>query len=273
MEVKLSLAHLTCLTTPPPDLVSLAAEAGYDYASLRLTEVTPGDAFPIIQDRAMLRETKARIASTGVGILDVELARLTPTAKPSDFLPMLDTAAELGARHLLTQAHDPDWERARDNYAALSELAASRGLTTDIEFLTWTRMATLNDAARLALESGRSNAGVMIDTLHFSRSNCDPADIAALPARLFHFIQIADAPALAPTTVEGLIHTAREARLMPGQGGLDLAAILRALPAGTPISIEIPNAALAARIPDPQRVRAALDATRILLQNSGRTSS
>jgi sugar phosphate isomerase/epimerase len=134
-------------------------------------------------------------------------------------------------------------------------------------------MATLTDAARLALESGRPNAGVMIDTLHFSRSGCDPVRITELPPALFHFIQIADAPALAPTTVEGLIHTAREARLMPGEGGLDLSAILRALPADLPISIEIPNAALAAQIPDLQRVRAALDATRVLLQNSGRTSS
>jgi acyl-CoA reductase-like NAD-dependent aldehyde dehydrogenase len=100
MGVKLSLAHLTALNVSPPDLVSLAAETGYDHASLRLTAVTPGDAFPILTDKAMLRETKARIAATGVGVLDVEVARLTPEAEPESFLPMLETAAELGAKKL-----------------------------------------------------------------------------------------------------------------------------------------------------------------------------
>jgi sugar phosphate isomerase/epimerase len=71
-------------------------------------------------------------------------------------------------------------------------------MTADIEFLTWTGLTTLDQAAKLALASGRANAGVMIDTLHFSRSNCTPDEITALPARLFNFIQIADAPAEAP---------------------------------------------------------------------------
>jgi sugar phosphate isomerase/epimerase len=273
MGVKLSLAHLTALNVSPPDLVSLAADCGYDYASLRLTEVTKGDAFPILTDRAMLRETKARIAATGVGVLDVEVARLTPDAEPESFLPMLEAAAELGAAHLLTQGHDPDGSRLADRYAALCDLAADHGMTADIEFLTWTGLTTLDQAAKLALASGRANAGVMIDTLHFSRSNCTPDEITALPARLFNFIQIADAPAEAPTTVEGLIHTAREARLNPGEGGLDLAAILRALPEGVPISIEIPNARLAVAMPDRQRVSEALASTRELLRDIGRTSS
>lgn len=273
MGVKLSLAHLTALNVSPPDLVSLAAETGYDHASLRLTAVTPGDAFPILTDRAMLRETKARIAATGVSILDVEVARLTPDAEPEDFRPMLEAAAELGATRLLTQGHDPDWSRLTDRYTTLCDLAADHGLTADIEFLTWTGLRTLDEAAKLALASGRANAGVMIDTLHFSRSGCTPGEITALPPRLFNFIQVADAPAQAPSTVEGLIHTAREARLNPGQGGLDLAGILLALPDGVPISVEIPNARLAAAMPDRQRVSEALVATRQLLRDIGRTSS
>jgi sugar phosphate isomerase/epimerase len=105
---------------------------------------------------------------------------------------MLEAAAELGAAHLLTQGHDPDGSRLADRYAALCDLAADHGLTADIEFLTWTGLTTLDQAAKVALASGRANAGVLIDTLHFSRSNCTPDEITALPARLFNFIQIAD---------------------------------------------------------------------------------
>ena len=194
MGVKLSLAHLTALTTPPPQLVALAAAAGYDMVSLRLAAVTAGDAFPIISDETMMRETLARLADTGLGVLDVEVARLTPQVDLDSFKPMLETAERLGAAHVLTQAHDPDLTRVTDTYARFCDQAAAHGLTADIEFLTWTPMGTLDAAAALAMSVERPNAGVVIDTLHFSRSNCDPAAISALPPALFRFLQISDAP-------------------------------------------------------------------------------
>ena len=43
-----------------------------------------------------------------------------------------------------------------------------------------------------------------------------------------------------PPTNEGLIHTGREERLYPGEGGIDIASILNRLPE-VPYSLEIPN--------------------------------
>ena len=71
-------------------------------------------------------------------------------------------------------------------------------------------------------------------------------------------------PPLKPS--KGLIHTAREDRLMPGEGDLDLRAILRHLPAQLPIAVEIPNSRLAARLTDEERARRARDATIALLE-------
>jgi len=193
--------------------VLLAARTGYDFVGLRLTEVTGGDAFPLITDKTMMKETLGRMAASGVGVLDVELARLRPDTVVESFRPMLETAAALGARHVLTQGHDPDPRRQTDNYAAFCDLADEYGLTSDIEFLTWTKMKGIVEAAELVASVDRPNAGVMIDTLHFYRSHCAPADISALSPDLFHFIQIADAPLQEPTTVEGLIQAARGERL------------------------------------------------------------
>ena len=78
--------------------------------------------------------------ASGVGVLDVELVRLQPETSVTQFVPMLETAAALGARHVLTQAHDPDWDRLTANFAAFCDLAASYGMTVDVEFLTWTEM-------------------------------------------------------------------------------------------------------------------------------------
>jgi hypothetical protein len=73
------------------------------------------------------------------------------------------------------------------------------------------------------------------------------------------------APAERPTSVEGLLFHAREARDFPGRGGLDLKGVLRALPAGVPISVEIPNTALDTVMTVHQRVSAALAAAKALL--------
>ena len=40
-------------------------------------------------------------------------------------------------------------------------------------------------------------------------------------------MHISDAPNEIPTTTEGLIHTGREARLYPGEGAIDIAAIVK----------------------------------------------
>ena len=43
MTVKFSLAHLTVLGSTPIELIEIAADAGYDYASIRMTAVAPGE--------------------------------------------------------------------------------------------------------------------------------------------------------------------------------------------------------------------------------------
>jgi len=82
---------------------------------------------------------------------------------------------------------------------------------------------------------------VLVDALHFARSDSSLADIGAMPRHRLHYAQICDAPAEIPATTEGLIHTARCERLLPGEGGIDLAALFRTLPDDLPISVEIPT--------------------------------
>ena len=109
----------------------------------------------------------------------------------------------------------------------------------------------------------------MIDTLHFSRSRCRLEELDAIPAEQFHYVQIADAAGEIPSTTEGLIHTAREDRLLPGEGDIDLRGILCRLPAGIPVAVEIPNSRLAAIMSDEERARSAFEATRRLLETIG----
>ena len=250
----------------PPELVRIAAGAGYDFVGLRLLEVTPGDAWPILHEPELLTATKTSLAEHGIEVLDVELVRLMPETSIETFEPMLEIAAELGARHVLTQGHDPDWNRLVDNFSAFCGLAATLGMTADVEFLTWTGMRSASQAWALVRDAGSANAGVMIDTLHFSRSRCSLSELDEIPDERFHFVQISDAAGPVPETTEGLIFTAREDRLNPGDGDLDLAAILSRLPANIPVSVEIPNSSLAKVMPVVDRVEAARMATLDLLR-------
>jgi sugar phosphate isomerase/epimerase len=209
-----------------------------------------------------MRTTKSRLAATGVDVLDVELARIGPDGNPRDYVRFLEAGAELGARHVITQLPDADFARKTDRFAELCDLARPLGLTVDLEFPSWTETPNLAEATRVLRAAAQPNAGILIDLLHFARADSSIAELRDLPPEWFHFAHVCDAPAEIPTTQEGLIHTARFERLFPGEGGIDLSAILSALPAGIPYALEIPHAERVAQLGAKEHARLALTTTR-----------
>jgi sugar phosphate isomerase/epimerase len=249
MSPEFSLAHLTVLGLAPPEMVLAAARSGYSYVGLRLHAVTENEpVYSMQREPQLLRRTKQELQATGVRVLDVELIRLTPDFDAHEYDALLDISAELGARHVIAQGADPDLERVTQHFGALCDAAAKRDLTVEIEFVTWTETATLDRAARIVQGADRGNGGLLIDTLHFSRSNCSVDELANLPRSWFRYAQVCDAPRDPPDTVDGLIFAARNERMFLGEGGLDLRAILGALPPNIPYSLEIPTAALAREV-------------------------
>ena len=83
--------------------------------------------------------------------------------------------------------------------------------------------------ARIVGNAARGNAGLLIDPIHFDRGGSTAAEIPSVPPSWLRYVQLCDAPAERPTTLEGLLHQARAERLLPGEGGLDLRGILRAV--------------------------------------------
>jgi 4-hydroxyphenylpyruvate dioxygenase-like putative hemolysin/sugar phosphate isomerase/epimerase len=262
-----SLAHLTALSLSPPELVDAAAEAGYRYVGLRLTRVTPQEPhYPLATDPGLMRATKVHLAATGVEVLDIELARISPAENPDDFERFLEAGAELGARHVITQLPDPDHHRKTDRFARLCELARPLGLTVDLEFPSWTETPDLHTAVRVLRGADQPNAGILVDLLHFARSGSSLAELRQLPREWFHFAHVCDAPPGVPATNEELIHTARFERLFPGDGGIDIHGILGALPAGIPYALEIPRATLVAQVGGKEHARLAIAAARASLE-------
>lgn len=245
MAPQFSLAHLTVLHSTPPEMVSIAARTGYRWVGLRVTAVTPDEPiYPLMSDRAMMKETKARMADTGVGVLDVELARMDPATEPEAYLPLLEVTAELGSQDIIAQLPDADRERATERFARLCDLAKPFGIHVNLEFVSWTQTPDVASSVAVLTAVNRSNAGLLVDTLHFSRSGCSLEELKNLPKEWFRVAQLCDAPAQAPATVEGLIHAARNDRKLLGEGGLAVRDIVEAMPATTRYSLEIPNLTL-----------------------------
>ncbi len=266
MTRAISLAALSVLDLTPPDMVSCAAEAGFSHVGLRLNPATPDEAhYPTIGDTTLIREVLARLADTGVKVLDVEILRLKPDTVVADFEAFMETGARLGARHVLIAGNDPDEARLSDNFARSCELAARFDLVADIEPMPWTDVRDIVQAERIMKAAGHDNCGILIDPIHFDRAASEIADIAAIPPQRFRYMQLCDAPTERPTTTAGLLFQGRAERLLPGEGGLPLTDLLRALPAGIPLSVEIPQLALARTVGPFARAHRMREATQRLL--------
>jgi len=269
MAWQFSLAHLTALHCSPPQLIEIASRAGYEFVGLRPIPVGARNEplHPFATDRALFARTKAALAATGVRLLDIEVARIIKEAKPRDYLPAIEAAAQLGGKHVLSSAWCDDLPYIQDFFTELCSLAQQFGLSVDLEFVTWSGIRTLNEAADLVRASRCDNAGIVIDTLHFDRCHAELASLGALPREWFRFVQICDAPAKYSTERDELIRIGRDARLYLGEGGIDVAGILRRLPAG-PLSIEIPNTTKLAALGAEQYARLCIETARSYLAAS-----
>lgn len=266
MTRPISLAALTVLELTPPQMVSCAAQAGFSHVGIRLLPATPTEPrHDLVGDTPLLREVEARLADTGVKVLDAEIFRIRPDVPVGSYEAAVATAARLGARELLVAGNDPDDARQIDGFGAFCDLAARHGLGAVLEFMPWTEARDLRQAARIVEACGRGNAGVLIDPFHFSRSRSRRADIAAVPAARLRYVQFCDVPERIPPTMDAILAEARAERLFPGEGELDLVDLLRALPHDIPLSIEVPTHTLARTVGADERARRAMAATRRVL--------
>ncbi len=244
---------------------------------LRLLPVALGAIeYPLHRDAALLADTLTALHDTGVQVFDLEIIRLNDAFDDAmdrgDFEAFFAVGARLGAKAMLVANDEADPAKTADRYARLCSAAAPYGLTADLEPMPWTAMKNIADARRIITDAGTpSNAGVLVDALHFSRAPANAtntfANIAALPREWLHYAQICDASAITPTTTEALIFDARSNRMLPGEGGLNLRGIWVQLPKSLPMSFEIPNEARVAQMGLVAWAKAAREAAQRLFLN------
>lgn len=167
----IGLAPQTLVELSPLELVACAAVVGFDLVGVRLQPAAPTDReWPTIGRTPMIMEIRHRLDYSGLHVLDVEILRLKADTDVRQFEALLDTAAYLGAEQMLVVANDPDRGRLSANLWALAELSQPYGLTPNIEFMPWTEVKTVIDAAALLRETAHANTGIVVDPIHLDRS-------------------------------------------------------------------------------------------------------
>lgn len=268
-QTELSLAHLSELEVPPADLARMAARAGFASIGVRAMPAVAGGVCHPLSDRSSRADLRRALDETGVALLGVELIPLDRTLEPARWRDALAAAAELGATRLAVTGDDPDRAVVAEKMAELCDIAGAVGMAVDLEFMPFRAVDGLAAALDVVARAARPNAHVLVDALHVFRSRSELGLLARTAPHLIGGFQLCDASAVAPVGPTALADEARGRRLLPGDGALDLVALIAALPGTPPLGLEVP---LAGRFPTMQpadRLAALARAARDFLRRTG----
>ena len=195
------------------------------------------------------REVRLRLDATGLAALDMEPVFVTPDG--DDGGRLIDAAAEVGARNVLTVCRGLEQARFADRFAELCDHAAPAGITVVVEPTLLYSVTTIAEAEQVLALAGRPNGAILADNLHLDRAGGNAIEaLGRLDPALLPYAQICDAPAEpADTSRAGLFSDARDERRLLGGGDLPVREFVAALPEGTPLSLEIRSRQLRERYP------------------------
>lgn len=139
-------------------------------------------------------------------------------------------AEQLGSRKLVAvcmDGHLDDLDRARDNLAVVVAASAAVGVQVCVEFLPFSGIPDLATAWSLVEPLGPS-AGILLDTWHWQRQRGGPCPdvLATIPPERIGYVQLCD---VGPVPGDDLMTEAMTARLLPGEGVVDISGVLAQL--------------------------------------------
>ncbi|MFD5480058.1 bifunctional sugar phosphate isomerase/epimerase/4-hydroxyphenylpyruvate dioxygenase family protein [Streptomyces hawaiiensis] len=225
-----------------------AARAGFDGVEIFENDLLASPLTP--------EDIRARCADLGLRIDLYQPMRDIEAVPEAEFARNLRRARHkfeltrrLGADTVLVcssvspQAVDDD-ALAAGQLSRLADAARESGVRVAYEALAWGRhVSTYDHAWRIVEAAGHPALGTCLDSFHILSRGSEPKDlegIAAIPGEKIFFLQLADAPLLAMDVLQW----SRHYRCFPGQGGFDVAGLVRRVLAtgyDGPLSLEVFN--------------------------------
>ncbi len=272
---RLGIEMLSVFGMPPVDYVHLTADLGCRYITVGMVGFAPVKAlnyppFSLRDDPKLRRDLLVALDERGVSISLGEGLLIAPQVDVHSYAADLDVMAELHIPRINTVSLEPDRPRAFDELAALTALAADRGIRTCVEPVVGLSIADLPSAMAAVEYVNRDEISLLIDTMHVARFGATADELRAIPAERIGYIQLSDT-----TMQKRLQHYAEEAmfeRLAPGDGELPLLDLLAALPEEPVVGLEIPMRSSAeAGVSARDRLLPCVERARSLLTELGQT--
>lgn len=234
-----------CLSGTLTEKLTAAARAGFDGVEIFENDLLASPLTP--------EEIAARTADLGLSI-DLYQPMRDIEAVPEDVFARnlrrarhkFELMRRLGADTVLVcSSVSPrtvnDDSLAAEQLSRLAHLAQESGVRVAYEALAWGRhVSTYDHAWRIVEAAGHPALGTCLDSFHILSRGSDPKGIEDIPGEKIFFLQLADAPRMAMDVLQW----SRHYRCFPGQGGFDVAGLLRhVLNAGYegPLSLEVFN--------------------------------
>ncbi|MFE5190506.1 bifunctional sugar phosphate isomerase/epimerase/4-hydroxyphenylpyruvate dioxygenase family protein [Streptomyces sp. NPDC056628] len=225
--------------------LTAASRAGFDGVEIFENDLLASPLTP--------EEIRARCADLGLGIELYQPMRDVEAVPADEFARNLRRARHkfelmrrLGADTVLvcSSVHPlavDDDALAADQLSRLADLAQEFGIKVAYEALAWGRhVHTYTHAWSIVEAAGHPALGTCLDSFHILSRGTDPKAIEDIPGEKIFFLQLADAPLPAMDVLQW----SRHHRCFPGQGGFDVAGLLRhVLRTGYdgPLSLEVFN--------------------------------
>jgi sugar phosphate isomerase/epimerase len=133
------------------------------------------------------------------------------------------SAGEFGGDSALDT--DEQLDAAATALRANADRLARRGLLVALEAFPWSAIGDIGIATELISRSGAANAGLMIDVWHFYNTGAECKQLAGLPGAGIAAVQLNDGPRV----YDDFLTHARADRKLPGEGELDVVALIKAV--------------------------------------------
>jgi sugar phosphate isomerase/epimerase len=184
---------------------------------------------------------------------------------------ILELAATFGARAVnVVELSDSPFpvDEIAERFGWVCDQAARHGMIAYLEFFRGSVIRDMAAAGDVVRRAGRNNGGILLDTLHYYRGPSYAGGQLAGNVSLVRMLQLSDVPARPPVDQW---KERQEGRLIPGEGAIDLVAVLSAIHdsgVDAPVGMEVSSAALRSMDPADAALIAA-KATRSLLDLVG----
>ncbi len=209
LQKVLGVAHFSAITLPPSQFVRCAAKAGFNAVGLRLHPAFPGAPYyELPKGSKSAAEFRALLDSEGMSVFDIEFFVIDPQFDAAAVEAIVAAAADIGARRLSACGDDADRQRLVDNLGSFCTVAARHGMAVDLENMGWRTVSTYRQSATIINDCAQTNAGVLVDAIHFFRNG---GNVNEIDRNIVRHVQLCDVSGAAPATPEGMINEARSA--------------------------------------------------------------